>query len=148
MEVLVDEPISDSEFKQFEQRYLNMIANDSHDDSIIFDYAWACIRRNDRHTIRQGIELLEKLSITGSDPSRRRDYLFYAAVSNNKLGDYERARDCIEKFLTVEPNNFQAQELRKIIRNNQMKAGAKGAAIIGAGAILVGGLIALMSKRR
>ena len=55
--------------------------------------------------------------------------------------EYQRARDCIKKFLTVEPDNRQAQELDKLIKDKLTKEGLLGMAMVGGAALAIGGLI-------
>lgn len=85
--------------------------------------------------------MLEELCQNG-DSDARRDYLFYLAVGNTKLKDYARARQLVEKFLSVEPTNRQAQELEKYIQERLTKEGLLGMAIVG-GATLAGGAIVI-----
>lgn len=85
---------------------------------------------------------MEDLCATGDDEARR-DYLFYLAIANTKLGENQRALECCKKFLSVEPNNRQAQELEKIIKDRQLKEGLKGAAVVGGAALVVGGIVGL-----
>lgn len=109
-------------------------------------YAWSLIRSKYRADVKRGIILLEDLCSSGDEDGKvtdmlksyrqfllmdislaaRRDYLFYLSIANTKLGEYDRAHECVKKFLTVEPENRQAQELEKIIKDRMTKEGLKG----------------------
>lgn len=86
--------------------------------------------------------MLEDLCNSGM-PEARRDYLFYLAVGNTKLKDYTRAKELVKKFLSVEPQNRQAQELDKYIQERLTKEGLMGMAVVGGAALVVGGLVGI-----
>ena len=143
MEALLTECAATEDLKSFERVYYEELNS----GGIVkpetrFNYAWCLIRSKYRADIHRGIMLLEDLSATGN-PEARRDYLFYLAVANTKIQDYQRALECIKKFLSVEPANRQAQELEKIIKDRMTKEGLKGLAIAGGAALVVGGLVGL-----
>ncbi|CAG2175270.1 unnamed protein product, partial [Oppiella nova] len=107
-----------------------------------FEYALALIRSRYATDILRGVNEFEDLCSTG-DPNARRDYLYYLALANTKLKEYQRARDCIKKFLSVEPDNRQAQELDRLIRDKLTKEGLLGMAMVGGAAVAIGGLIGI-----
>jgi len=134
--------VSADDLKKFERNYYDETSSNTLSNRTRFEYSWALIRSKYRADIKRGILLLEDLCATGDDEARR-DYLFYLAIANTKLGENQRALECCKKFLSVEPNNRQAQELEKIIKDRQLKEGLKGAAVVGGAALVVGGIVGL-----
>lgn len=142
MEALLEDTAPTDELKKFEKAYYSEMNKGGASNQTRFNYAWCLIRSRYRADIHRGIMLLEDLCSTG-DSEARRDYLFYLAVGNTKIAEYQRAHDCIKKFLSVEPNNRQAQELEKLIKDRLTKEGLKGLAIASGAAIALGGLVGL-----
>ena len=142
MEALLGETTPPDELKIFEKAYYDEMNKGGAANQTRFNYAWCLIRSKYRADIHRGIMLLEDLCSTG-DSDARRDYLFYLAIANTKIHEYQRAHDCIKKFLSVEPNNRQAQDLEKLIKDRLTKEGLKGLAIAGGAAIALGGLVGL-----
>ncbi|KAG2467989.1 ZP3 protein, partial [Polypterus senegalus] len=81
------------------------------------------------YTFRQPPMPLKHLRLTELVPKgtkdELRDYLFYLAVANYRLKEYEKGLKYIRTLLKNEPNNNQALELEKLI-NNAMKKGIEG----------------------
>jgi fission 1 protein len=142
MEALLEENAPAEELKKFEKAYYEEMNRGGASNQTRFNYAWCLIRSRCRPDIHRGIMLLEDLCSTG-DSEARRDYLFYLAIANTKISEYQRANDCVKKFLAVEPNNRQAKDLEKIIKDRLTKEGLKGLAIAGGAAIALGGLVGL-----
>ncbi|KAL7977643.1 hypothetical protein Chor_009592 [Crotalus horridus] len=76
----------------------------------------------------------------------QRDYVFYLAVANYRLKEYEKALKYIRGLLKTEPSNTQALEMEKLIKKAMQKDGLVGMAIVGGmalGAASLAGLIGL-----
>ncbi|XP_074599690.1 mitochondrial fission 1 protein [Brevipalpus obovatus] len=150
MEALLTDFIPPESLREFEQKYLDEKRNSGATDKTRFEYAWALIRSKFKGDVRRGIDILEELA--ADEKSRdKRDFLYYLAVANTKIGEYDRALDLVNKFLQAEPQNRQATELKAIIKERIKKDGLKGAAIAGGAALVVGGLVTLglaLSGRR
>lgn len=142
MEALLEDTAPASELKEFETKYYAEMNRGGASNQTRFNYAWCLIRSRFTADVHRGIMLLEDLCADG-DIDARRDYLFYLAVANTKIHEYQRAHELIKKFLSVEPSNRQAQELDKLIRDRMTKEGLKGLAIAGGAAVVVGGLVGL-----
>jgi len=145
MEAILEDYITPEELKKFWLTYEN--ERRSRKDGIVsnqvrFEYAMALIRSRYPTDIMRGVNELEDLCSTG-DPTARRDYLFYLAVGNTKLKEYDQAQKCVKQFLNVESTNRQAQELEKIIKERLTREGLIGIGIIGGAALAVGGLAAI-----
>ncbi|KAA0187403.1 hypothetical protein HAZT_HAZT005285 [Hyalella azteca] len=85
--------------------------------------------------VRRGISLLEEL-YQNPDESGKRDYVYFLAVGNARLKDYNQALQYINGLLAVERSNKQVQELKVIIEKRMRGEAVKGAAV--AGGVLVG----------
>ncbi|XP_015788067.1 mitochondrial fission 1 protein [Tetranychus urticae] len=142
MEALLEDYISPEDLKNFESNYTESRRNGTLTSQTQFEYAWSLIRSKYRADINRGINLLEELC-SSQLGEEKRDYLFYLAIANTKICDYSRALDCVDKFLLAEPNNRQACDLKKIIKDRIKRDGLKGAAIAGGAALVVGGLVGL-----
>jgi len=140
MEVILDEVVPLEEFEKFETEYNQEETGGQVSHQTQFNYAFCLIRSKHREDIQRGIILLEDLCYRG-DPNAKRDYLYYIAFANTRLQDYERAHDCIKRFLEVEPTNSQAIELEALIRDRLTKEGVAGLAIMG-GVAVVASLLA------
>ncbi|RWS15630.1 BLTX81-like protein [Dinothrombium tinctorium] len=150
MEALIEDDTCDErERAEFTRKYFDELKSGRVSNTTKFEYSWSLIRSKAKEDVRKGVDLLEQLCFDG-DEDARRDYLFYLSIANTKLGDYQRALDCNEQFLSAEPNNYQAQELQRIIKRKMTKEGLQGLAIaggaaaviaLGVGTAVIGGLV-------
>lgn len=108
-----------------------------------FEYAWCLIRSKYSEDIKKGIVLLEEL-VQKASKDDSRDYLFYLAVANYRLKEYEKALKYIRTLLRNEPGNKQALELEKLIDKALKKDGLVGMAIVGGIGLGVAGLAGLI----
>ncbi|XP_039183735.1 mitochondrial fission 1 protein-like [Crotalus tigris] len=91
------------------------------------------------------IQDVHKLLLKGNKEEQR-DYVFYLAVANYRLKEYEKALKYIRGLLKTEPSNTQALEMEKLIKKAMQKDGLVGMAIVGGmalGAASLAGLIGL-----
>ena len=77
------------------------------------------------------------------DESGKRDYLFYLAIGNARIKEYQTALKFVRGLLQVEPGNRQAQELEQIIKKKMEKEGLVGMAVVGGATLALGGLVGL-----
>lgn len=108
-----------------------------------FEYAWCLIRSKYTQDIKKGIALLEEL-VQKASKDDSRDFLFYLAVANYRLKEYEKALKYIRTLLKNEPGNKQALELEKLIDKALKKDGLVGMAIVGGIGLGVAGLAGLI----
>jgi fission 1 protein len=59
----------------------------------------------------------------------------------SELQEYESADRCIDRLLQMEPNNYQAKQLKELIVKKLTRDGLLGLGVLG-GALLVGGVVA------
>ena len=77
------------------------------------------------------------------DETGKRDYLYYLAIGNARIKEYQLALKYIRGLLQVEPGNRQAQDLENIIKSKMEKEGLIGMAVVGGATLALGGLVGL-----
>uniref|UniRef100_A0A8C9U3B4 Mitochondrial fission 1 protein n=1 Tax=Scleropages formosus TaxID=113540 RepID=A0A8C9U3B4_SCLFO len=128
---------------KFEQKFNAELAKGSVSKETKFEYAWCLIRSKYTDDIKKGMMLLEELVHRGTKDDQR-DYLFYLAVANYRLKEYEKGLKFIRTLLKSEPGNTQALELEKLIDRALKKDGLVGMAIVGGIGLGVAGLAGLI----
>lgn len=117
----------DEAARNFERKFQSEQAAGSVSKSTQFEYAWCLVRSKYNDDIRRGIVLLEELLPKGSKEEQR-DYVFYLAVGNYRLKEYEKALKYVRGLLQTEPQNNQAKELERLI-DKAMKKGDRPHAV-------------------
>ncbi|XP_046905171.1 mitochondrial fission 1 protein [Hypomesus transpacificus] len=143
MEAVVSDLVAPEDLLKFEKKYNSELLKGSVSRETKFEYAWCLIRSKYSADIRKGIVLLEELVQKGSKDDSR-DFLFYLAVANYRLKEYEKALKYIRTLLKNEPGNKQAIELEKLIDKALKKDGLVGMAIVGGIGLGVAGLAGLI----
>ncbi|XP_067833546.1 mitochondrial fission 1 protein, partial [Heptranchias perlo] len=111
---------------KFERKYNTELKQGSLSRGTQFEYAWCLIRSKYSADISKGVVILEDLYPVASKEEQR-DYIFYLAVGNYRLKEYERALKFIRKMLKNEPNNQQGLELERLI-DKKMQRGERSRA--------------------
>ncbi|XP_043953210.1 mitochondrial fission 1 protein [Gambusia affinis] len=143
MEAVLSDVVAPEDLKKFEKKYSNEQLKGSVSKETKFEYAWCLIRSKYTDDIKKGVLLLEEL-VHKSSKDDSRDYLFYLAVANYRLKEYEKALKYIRTLLRNEPGNKQALELEKLIDKALKKDGLVGMAIVGGIGLGVAGLAGLI----
>jgi fission 1 protein len=139
---MLEETVSADDLKKFEQRYHEELQQGTVSSEAQFEYAWCLVRSRYPADIRKGIVLLENL-FKNKDEKNKRDYLYYLAVGNAKIKEYQPALKYVRALLHVEPGNRQAKDLEHVIKSRLEKDGLRGAAVAGGAALVLGGLVGL-----
>ncbi|CAH2268265.1 jg15896 [Pararge aegeria aegeria] len=92
----------------------------------MFEYAWCLVRSKYPTDIRKGILLLKELFNSHSEG--KRDYLFYLAIGNARIKEYNKALHYVKAFLEIEPANQQVLTLERQINKRMEKEGLIGMA--------------------
>ncbi|XP_056673703.1 mitochondrial fission 1 protein isoform X3 [Monodelphis domestica] len=121
MEAVLSELVAIDDLVKFEKKFQTEQAGGSVSHSTQFEYAWCLVRSRYNDDIRKGIGLLEELLSKGSKEEQR-DYVFYLAVGNYRLKEYEKALKYVRGLLQTEPQNNQARELECLIDKAMKKA--------------------------
>ncbi|THG97242.1 hypothetical protein EW026_g4715 [Hermanssonia centrifuga] len=114
-----------------------------------FNYAWGLVKSPMREHQVEGVRLLQE--IYRSEPTRRRECLYYLALGHYKMGNYEEAKKFNSLLMDKEPSNMQAQSLATLIDKKVTQEGYIGMALTGGvvavGAILVAGIIRRATRK-
>ncbi|XP_048689541.2 mitochondrial fission 1 protein [Caretta caretta] len=121
MESVLSEVVAVEDLLRFERKYRAELSGGAVSKGTQFEYAWCLVRSKYTEDIRKGIALLEELVPKGCKEEQR-DYVFYLAVGNYRLKEYEQALKYIRGLLKTEPKNTQALELEKLIDKAMQKA--------------------------
>ncbi|XP_073331740.1 mitochondrial fission 1 protein [Pagrus major] len=143
MEAVVGDVVAPEDLLKFEKKYNNELLKGAVSKETKFEYAWCLIRSKYSEDIKKGIVLLEEL-VQKSSKDDSRDFLFYLAVANYRLKEYEKALKYIRTLLKNEPGNKQALDLEKLIDKALKKDGLVGMAIVGGIGLGVAGLAGLI----
>ncbi|KAM8747951.1 mitochondrial fission 1 protein [Acanthopagrus schlegelii] len=143
MEAVVGDVVAPEDLLKFEKKYNNELVKGAVSKETKFEYAWCLIRSKYSEDIKKGIVLLEEL-VQKASKDDSRDFLFYLAVANYRLKDYEKALKYIRTLLRNEPGNKQALDLEKLIDKALKKDGLVGMAIVGGIGLGVAGLAGLI----
>ena len=81
--------------------------------------------------------------VQNKDETGKRDYLYYLAIGNARIKEYQIALKFVRGLLQVEPGNRQAQDLENIIKTKMEKEGLIGMAVVGGATLALGGLVGL-----
>ncbi|KAI5958168.1 hypothetical protein CANMA_004322 [Candida margitis] len=100
-----------------------------------FNYAWGLIKSPTRKHQQEAVVILTKLYKT--EPSMRREVLYYLSLGSFKLGDYTNAKRYVETLLKSEPENQQALGLLENIEDKVTQEGLIGIGVAG-GVLAVG----------
>ncbi|KAH8116282.1 mitochondrial fission 1 protein [Phellopilus nigrolimitatus] len=108
-----------------------------------FNFAWGLVKSPRREHQVQGVKLLQ--DIYREEPARRRECLYYLALGQYKMGNYEEAKRFNGLLLEKEPSNLQAQSLSGLIDTKMTREGYIGLALAGGaaaiGTLLLAGLV-------
>ncbi|XP_004079949.3 mitochondrial fission 1 protein [Oryzias latipes] len=143
MEAVLSDIVAPEDLLKFEKKYNSELDKGAVSKDTKFEYAWCLIRSKYSGDIQKGIALLEEL-VQKSPKDDSRDFLFYLAVANYRLKEYERALRYIRTLLKNEPENKQALEMEKLIDKALKKDGLVGMAIVGGIGLGVAGLAGLI----
>jgi len=110
-----------------------------------FNYAWGLVKSPIRDHQVEGVRLLQELYRT--EPTRRRECLYYLALGHYKMNNFEEARRFNALLLEKEPSNLQAQSLGQLIDRGVAREGYIGMALAGGAAALGTIILAALVKR-
>ena len=148
--VLLEDTITDAELAKYREKYASIKVPTETEQ---FEYALCLMRTKHTRIIEESLVLFQTLFASTKDENIKRDSLYYMAIAETKLNNYESALKYLRSILKVEPTNEQVIELHKEVEKRMQRDGLIGAGIVG-GAALVGavGLLglgaALFAKRK
>ncbi|XP_061399058.1 mitochondrial fission 1 protein [Musca vetustissima] len=141
MEELLNDVVPQEDLEKFEKKY----ANEMELDGTVtietkFEYAFCLVRSRYTNDIRKGIMILEELARV--HPEGRRDYIYYLAFGNARIKNYSDGLKYCRAFLDIESND-QVRSLEEYIKKQSDKDMAKGMAVAGGAALVLGGILGL-----
>ncbi|KAJ3992760.1 hypothetical protein F5050DRAFT_1786716 [Lentinula boryana] len=114
-----------------------------------FNYAWGLVKSPLREHQVEGVRLLQDLY--RSEPTRRRECLYYLALGHYKMGNFEEAKQFNGLLMEKEPTNLQALSLGQLIEKGVTKEGYIGMALVGGaaalGTLVLAGLIRRATRK-
>ncbi|KAJ8587316.1 mitochondrial fission 1 protein [Rhizopogon salebrosus TDB-379] len=114
-----------------------------------FNYSWGLVKSPLRDHQVEGVRLLQDIYRT--EPTRRRECLYYLALGHYKMGNFTEARSFNDLLLSREPTNLQAQSLASLIDKGVAREGYVGMALAGGvaalGTLLIAGLIRRATRK-
>ncbi|CAG9784148.1 unnamed protein product [Diatraea saccharalis] len=141
MEDVLDEVVSSEDLQKFEKIFHEQLHQGKVTHKAQFEYAWCLVRSKYPTDIRKGILLLKELFNSHTDG--KRDYLFYLAIGNARIKEYNKALHYVKSFLEIEPANQQVLALERQINKRMEKEGLMGIAVAGGAVLALGGLVGL-----
>ena len=133
--------ISEEELAKHREKY-DSIKLPTEDEK--FQFGLNLVRSKHSKVVQEGLGLFKTLFSVTKDENIKRDSLYYMAIAETKLNNYEQALKFIKTILNVEPSNEQVKELYREVDRRMKRDGLIGVGIAG-GAALVGfvGLLGL-----
>lgn len=141
MEDVLEEVVSSEDLQKFEKIFHEELHQGNVTHKTQFEYAWCLVRSRYSTDMKKGILLLKELF--NSHPEGKRDYLFYLAIGNARIKEYNKALHFVKQFLEIEPTNQQVLDLQNKIEKKMQHEGIKGMAIAGGTALAIGAVVAL-----
>ncbi|XP_032530178.2 mitochondrial fission 1 protein [Danaus plexippus] len=141
MDDVLDEVVSSEDLEKFEKVFHEQLHQRNVTHKAQFEYAWCLVRSKYATDIRKGILLLKELF--NSHAEGKRDYLFYLAIGNARIKEYNKALHYIKRFLEIEPTNQQVLALERQINKRMETEGLVGMAVAGGAVLALGGLVGL-----
>lgn len=141
MEELLNDIVPQEDLERFERKYHHELELDGVcSNETKFEYAFCLVRSRYTNDIRKGILILEDLARTNREG--KRDYIYYLAFGNARIKNYTEGLKYCRAFLEIESNE-QVRALEEHIKKQSDKEIAKGMAVAGGAAIVLGGILGL-----
>lgn len=141
MDYLLEETVPVADLKKFEIKYNEEIQSQGRASSTAqFEYAWCLVRSKYSADIRKGILLLEDL-FKNRDESAKQDYLYYLAIGNARIKEYQTSLKYIRALLQIQPGNRQATDLEGVVKKKMERDGLVGMAVVGGATLAFGALV-------
>lgn len=132
-EVMLEDTISDEEVSKHREKY-SLLKSPSETDQ--FQFALTLIRSKQKTLIEEGLYLYQNLFTKTTDEDVKRDSLYYMAIAQTKLSNYEHALKYLHTILNVQPNNDQVKELIAEVNKRIKRDGLIGIGIAGSAAFV------------
>jgi fission 1 protein len=131
--VMLEEFISEQELEKSRDKY-NSIKKPTENDQ--FELGLNLVRAKNRVDVKEGLSMFQILFTESNDDDLKRDVLYYMAVAQTKLNNYEEALKYLQSILNVQPNNDQVKELYVEVNRKMKRDGLIGLGIVGSAALV------------
>lgn len=131
--VMLEEFISDQELEKSRDKY-NSVKKPTENDQ--FELGLNLVRAKNRVDVKEGLSMFQILFTETNDDDLKRDVLYYMAVAQTKLNNYEEALKYLQSILNVQPNNDQVKELYVEVNRKMKRDGLIGLGIVGSAALV------------
>ncbi|CAJ0955892.1 unnamed protein product, partial [Mesorhabditis belari] len=140
LQSILDERIDADQLEIFRNQYEIQVQRGHPSAAAVFAYAHALCKSKSTN-VKTGVLLLEELLRSDHIEIPARDIVYFIALGRARLNDYDRALAALNPLIEQEPENRQATNLKRAIEAKMHKNAIIGAAVIGGGLAVVGGLI-------
>lgn len=130
---MLEEFITDKELEKSRTKF-NSLGKPSETDK--FEMALNLIRSRHRHETKEGLGMFETLFTETPDDDLKRDILYYMAIAQTKMNNYDEALKYLQSILNVQPNNEQVKELYSEVNRKMKRDGLIGLGIVGSAALV------------
>ncbi|EPX73999.1 fission protein Fis1 [Schizosaccharomyces octosporus yFS286] len=139
----IQKPVPIEEFLQIKEQY------DSEHPLITlqtkFNLAWALVCSENLQQVQQGLTLF--CTVYRDFPERRLETLYYIALTQYKIKQYEESRRYLNMLLAKDPSNPQALRLKSLLYNAVTTEGYIGMAVVAGAVVSAAALVGWASKR-
>ncbi|XP_037731883.1 mitochondrial fission 1 protein isoform X2 [Drosophila subpulchrella] len=135
MDELLSDVVPQEDLERFEKKYHHELELDGEvATETKFEYAFCLVRSRYTNDIRK--------ELARTHPEGRRDYIYYLAFGNARIKEYTSGLKYCRAFLDIESND-QVRSLQEYIKKQIDKEVAKGMAVAGGAALVLGGILGL-----
>jgi len=120
---LLDEIVLPNEIERYRVVYNKAKEANQLTDQNKFSFAYCLVRSKAKDDVRQGLTLLRELYDSTTQDGAKRDYLYYLALGNARLSEYETALKFLDAILHIQPGNHQAKDLKEEITRRMTREG-------------------------
>jgi fission 1 protein len=152
---ILDDCISNEELQKQRENFVNSSLESTQppDVNSQFQYALCLVRSSERRHVQNGFQLFKNIFETSNDDDFKRDALYYMAVAEAKMKNYEPALKYLDAILKVQSGNEQVRDLYVEVNKRMRKDGLIGIGIVGSAAAvgfagIVGLGLALFAKKK
>lgn len=130
---MLDDFIAESELDKCREKF---DALKTPNDNEQFEFYLCLVRAKQRACIQEGLSSFQKLFTKTKDEDIKRDALYYMAIAQTKLNNYEEALKYLQSILNIQPNNEQVRELYVEVNKRMKRDGLIGLGIVGSAAVV------------
>jgi mitochondrial fission 1 protein len=148
--LMLDDCIDEAELAKHREKFET---SSSPSENEKFQFGLNLIRSREKNHITEGLNLFQNLFAKTHDEDIKRDSLYYMAIGQAKLGNYEQSLKYLQTILNIQPTNDQVREMYTEVNKRMKRDGLIGMGIVGSAALvgffgLVGLGTAMLVKKK